>query len=69
MENKLRLAKGKEALKTLKELEDLEEETEDEETAPEEDAMVNETGHILIDYIQLQQQVAAVELNKDTAVR
>ena len=69
VENKLRLAKGKEALKTLKELEDLEEETEDEETAPEEDAMVNETGHILIDYIQLQQQVAAVELNKDTAVR
>lgn len=69
VENKLRLAKGKEALKTLEELEDLEEETADDETAPEDDAMVNETGHILIDYIQLQQQVAAVELNKDTAVR
>ena len=69
VENKLRVAQGKVALKTLKELEDLEEENEDEETPPEEDAMVNETGHILIDYIQLQRQIAAVELNKTTAVQ
>jgi carboxyl-terminal processing protease len=70
LENALRLAKGDEPLKSLDELD---EEIEaaaaaDEEADPNDDAMLVEAGHILLDYIGLTRQVAMVE-NFDQTVQ
>ena len=59
--NTLRVAKGDESVETLDELEKIAREKSDDEPDPAEDAMVRESGHILIDYIGLTRQIAMVE--------
>ncbi len=66
LENTLRVANGDAILKTLDELEALEKEEEelnkDEQEPAEKDALLRESGHILIDLITARRQIAAVEL-------
>jgi carboxyl-terminal processing protease len=61
LENALRAAKGEEPLKDLDELEALTAEIDDKEEDPSEDAMLRESGNILVDYIHLTRQVALAE--------
>jgi len=63
LENSLRVANGLPAAKTLDELEELEE-AEDEASETEalvDDALVRESGNVLLDYISLTRQVAMVD--------
>ena len=66
LENTLRVANGETVLKNLDELKELEkaEDAADEEQPAEKDAMLRESGHILIDLITARRQVAALELGK-----
>ncbi|MCP8467775.1 carboxy terminal-processing peptidase [Pseudomonas sp. ZM23] len=57
MENALRKSKGQEPLKELKK-EDESALPEEDKTKPEDDAYLTESGHILIDYLNLDSQVA-----------
>lgn len=57
MENALRKSKGQEPLKELKK-EDENALPEEDKTKPEDDAYLTESGHILIDYLNLDSQVA-----------
>ncbi len=59
LENTLRKAKGEAPLKSLDDLKDPEE---DKDEPAEKDAMLRESGHILLDLISARRQVAAVEL-------
>jgi len=59
--NVLRVAKGDEPVETLDELEEIAERESDDEVDVADDAMVRESGNILIDYIGLTRQVALVE--------
>jgi len=59
LENTLRGAKGEPLLKSL---DDLEEIDEDEDEPAEKDAMLRESGHILLDLIRARRQVATVEM-------
>ncbi len=63
LENDLRKIKGKSVLASLKELEEEDEDAtaEPEKIPPEEDALLRETGLILVDFMNLTRQVAAVE--------
>ncbi|MCZ6617687.1 MAG: carboxy terminal-processing peptidase, partial [Gammaproteobacteria bacterium] len=61
LENTLRLAKGDEPVETLEELEKIAEQDNDDELLPEDDAMIRESGNILLDYIGLTLQIALVE--------
>lgn len=58
LENTLRLAKGEEVLKSLDELEELDT---DEEEPAEKDAMLRESGNILLDLIRARQSLATLE--------
>ena len=60
------MANGETVLKNLDELKELEkaEDAADEEQPAEKDAMLRESGHILIDLITARRQVAALELGK-----
>ena len=64
LENRLRTAKGEKALKSLDDLE-----APEDDLPAEKDAMVRESGHILLDLIGIRQQVAAVEGTADTRVQ
>ena len=78
LENTLRIAKGDEPIKSLDELDALAEaddaedvdgeEGEDGDTAKDEDAMLRESGHILLDYLTLTQQVAMVEQIEEESI-
>ena len=69
LENTLRVAKGDEPVETLEELEEIAEQDNDDEPLPEEDAMIRESGNIMLDYIGLTLQVAMVEhVPEETAV-
>ncbi len=57
MENALRKSKGQEPLKELKK-EDENALPEEDKTKPQDDAYLTESGHILIDYLNLNSQVA-----------
>ncbi len=59
LENTLRLAKGEEVLKSL---DDLEEVDSDEEEPAEKDAMLRESGNILLDLIRARQTLAKLEM-------
>jgi len=59
--NVLRVAKGDEPVETLDELDEIAERESDDEFDVADDAMVRESGNILIDYIGLTRQVALVE--------
>ncbi len=61
LENALRLARGEEPLASVDELEEIALEETDDEEDPREDAMVRESGNILVDYITLTRQVALAE--------
>ncbi|MNE82942.1 carboxy-terminal protease [compost metagenome] len=57
MENTLRKSKGQEPLKELKK-EDENALPDDDKTKPQDDAYLTESGHILIDYLNLDSAVA-----------
>ncbi|MEM7217446.1 MAG: carboxy terminal-processing peptidase [Pseudomonadota bacterium] len=59
LENRLLSAKGEPQIKSLDDLEDAADE--DEEPDPADDAMLRESGEILLDYMRLQRQIAQVE--------
>ena len=61
LENALRKAHGKETVASLEELETLSKEEEEELDDPANDAMLRESGYILIDLIGLSRQVALVD--------
>jgi carboxyl-terminal processing protease len=62
LENQLRAAKGEESVESLEALDELREaEQEDEEDKPVDDALLVETGNILLDYLRLSRQIALVE--------
>lgn len=66
LENKLRIAKGEPPIKSLDELDEQDADADgadqaDTESTPEEDALLRESGHILLDYLMLTQQVALAE--------
>ena len=61
LENGLRKIKGKPLLTSLDELDKEAESAEPEKLPPEEDALLRETGQILVDYLTLTHQVAQVE--------
>ena len=61
LENALREAKGKEPVASLDDLETLSKEEEEEREDPANDAMLRESGYILVDMIGLSRQVALVE--------
>ncbi len=61
LENALRKAKGKEPVASLDDLETLSKEEEEEREDPANDAMLRESGYILVDMIGLSRQVALVE--------
>ncbi|MEZ5557252.1 MAG: carboxy terminal-processing peptidase [Pseudomonadales bacterium] len=63
LENALRIAKGKEPVKDLEALEA--EASADKDQDPMDDAMLRESGNILLDYIGLTRQVALVEHTPD----
>ena len=52
MENRLRVAKGEEPAKTLEEIDD-EREAAEEEELDQDDALLRESGQILLDYVTL----------------
>ena len=60
LENALRKAKGEEPLASIEDLEEANAAREDEED-PSDDAMIRESGEILVDYIQLTRQIALAE--------
>ncbi|MCZ6856249.1 MAG: carboxy terminal-processing peptidase [Gammaproteobacteria bacterium] len=59
--NVLRIAKGDEPVETLEELEEIAEQESDDEPDVADDAMVRESGNILLDFIGLTRQIALVE--------
>lgn len=61
LENALRASRGEEPLENLEQLEDIAAETADEPEDPNDDAMLRESGNILVDYMQLSRQVALAE--------
>jgi carboxyl-terminal processing protease len=63
LENTLRTAKGRDALESLEALDEEREAAKDDEHAkdPDKDAMLRETGNILVDYIGLTRQIAFAE--------
>lgn len=61
LENALREARGKEPVASLDDLETLSKEEEEEREDPANDAMLRESGYILVDMIGLSRQVALVE--------
>jgi carboxyl-terminal processing protease len=61
LENALRKAKGKKTVENLESLETLSKEEEEELEDPANDAMLRESGYILVDMIGLSRQVALVE--------
>ena len=63
LENKLRTAKGEPLLKSLDDIEEIDDETEE---PAEKDAMLRESGHILLDMIRARRQLAAVEMASDS---
>ncbi len=67
LENTLRVAKGEESVESLDALDELMNEQRDEEPEPEKDAMLTESGKILLDYIGLTHQIALVERAPDTS--
>ena len=72
LENALRSAKGEQPLESLDDLDhEVAAEEEEDDAVADEDAMIEETGQILIDYITLSRQFAAVEgvLNSGTVVQ
>ncbi len=76
LENALRVAKGEEEVESLDALEELQEaqaeasEDDDEAAAEEdEDAMLRESGEILLDYLGLTRQIALVERVDETIVQ
>jgi carboxyl-terminal processing protease len=75
LENALRAAKGEEPLENLEELSPVgaaptgEDEDEDEEEDPSDDALLRESGHILVDYMHLTRQVALAEHRAEDADR
>ncbi len=68
LENALRAAKGEEPLESLEQLDDVAAAEADEEQDPSEDAMLRESGNILVDYMQLSRQVALAEHRAADAV-
>ncbi len=61
LENALRLARGEEPLASVEELEETALDETDDEEDPLDDAMLRESGNILVDYITLTRQVALAE--------
>ncbi len=71
LENQLRAAKGEPQLASLDELDDLDDEeaTADDDGAPKtEDAMIRESGNILLDYIGITHQIAFVDTDGDASI-
>ncbi len=70
LENALRKAKGKQPAANLEEMETLAKDEEAELKDPANDAMLRESGYILVDFIGLSQQIAAVaeETPPDVAI-
>ncbi len=66
LENALRAAKGKEPLASLEDLEAAAAARDDEDEDPSEDAMLRESGNILVDYMVLTRQVALAEHRADS---
>ncbi|RCI70382.1 tail-specific protease, partial [Pseudomonas aeruginosa] len=58
MENALRKSKGQEPLKELKREDENALPEEDDKTKPQDDAYLTESGHILLDYLNLNSAVA-----------
>jgi carboxyl-terminal processing protease len=67
LENALRVARGDEPVESLDALDEIIEAEEDEEPDPHKDALLTESGKILLDFIGLTQQVALVERTPDKA--
>jgi carboxyl-terminal processing protease len=62
LENALRKAKGEEPLESYEDLEEANAaRDDDEEEDPSDDAMLRESGQILVDYMQLTRQIALAE--------
>ena len=67
VENKLRAAKGEKPLGTVKELDKVVEEEADEDAKdedPSKDAMLRESGNILVDYMRLSSEMAVAQHRK-----
>ncbi|MGD8417218.1 MAG: carboxy terminal-processing peptidase, partial [Pseudomonadales bacterium] len=72
VENTLRVAKGETPVKSLEELDELRKAESEEEPDPAKDPLLEESGEILVDYINLSQQVALVDRasdNSDTTIQ
>lgn len=61
LENALRKAKGQEPLESYEDLEEANAARDDDADDPSEDAMLRESGQILVDYMQLTRQIALAE--------
>ncbi|MCZ6711299.1 MAG: hypothetical protein O7B25_13140, partial [Gammaproteobacteria bacterium] len=69
LENTLRIAKGREALESLDALDEEREHAQEDAKDADNDAMLRETGNILVDYIGLTRQIVFAETDDRPAHR